>query len=101
MAGADGQVVRVASADKRGEITVTLMASSLSNDFLSAQAALDDLTGINTQPLLIKDLLGTTLISAQQAWIKKPADVEFGKEAGTREWVFECGELNILVGGSI
>lgn len=98
----DGKVTVVRSADDSGEITITLQASSLSNDYLSAKAVVQALPGpLVAEPLFIKDLLGTTLISAAQAWIKKVPDVEFGKELSNREWVFGVENLQMVVGGNL
>lgn len=99
--GADGITTRVLMADRSGEVTLNLAQSSQVNDLLSARMALDELTGLGTAPLLVKDIVGTTLITAQSAWLKKPADAEFGKEVSEREWIFVCDELLMLVGGSL
>jgi len=99
--GADGETSRVASADRSGKVTITLKQSSLSNDILSGLAALDELSGLGTGSLLIKDIAGTTLLEAQEAWISKLPSVTMGKEGSEREWVIECGELLMLVGGNV
>ena len=98
--GSDGEGARSKSNDKSGIVTLTLMQSSLSNDLLSAQALLDELSGDGIAPLLIKDLSGTTLVAAETAWIRKPSDVEFSKEITTREWIIETNALDIFVGGN-
>lgn len=99
--GADGRVTVVKSADNSGEVTITLAASSLSNDILSALATLQELGPLVPAPLMVKDLLGTTLIMGQKAWIKKVPDVEFGKELSTRDWVFGVENLQMNVGGNL
>ena len=99
--GADGEGVRSQSNDKSGIITLTLLQSSQSNDVLSASAALDELQGDGVFEILIKDLNGTTVISAETAWVAKPADVEFGKESSEREWTITTDHLEMLVGGSL
>ncbi len=101
MAGADGEVAVVQSADKRGEIVITLLQTSASNDILSAKMAAQELSGIVGEPFLAKDLLGTTLAASDACWIKKYADVELGKEVSAREWTLECNPLNLLVGGAL
>jgi hypothetical protein len=99
--GTQGDVARVRSQDKTGEVVITLQQVSETNDYLSGVLALDEKIGQSTGPILVKDLNGTTLISATIAWLKKPADTEFGKDLGPREWTFECAELKMLVGGSL
>ena len=44
-AGADGEVARVMSADKRVKITLTLQQTSRSNDVLNALLSIDHLSG--------------------------------------------------------
>lgn len=99
--GAQGDVTRVRSRNRTGTVTLTLQAASPTNDLLSAQAILDELTGLGYGPLLIKDLNGTTLVEAAVAWIKKVPAVEFGTEASGREWVFTCADLVMNIGGAI
>lgn len=98
--GADGKIARVRNADRSGKVTVRLHQTSPSNDLLSALAAIDEQSGEGVGELLIKDMNGTTLIQAQNAWIQKLPSVEFGKDASDREWVFDCDELDMAVGGA-
>jgi hypothetical protein len=98
--GADGEAARSASADKSGTVTVTLMQTSASNDFLSLALSTDEQTNLNTMPLLLKDISGRTLVQAAEGWVKKYATIELGKEIVSREWVFETGELLITEGGN-
>lgn len=98
--GGDGEGARTASADESGNVKLTLMQTSASNDFLSQQLAKDRLTNLNTGPLFVKDASGRTLVAAQEAWIKKSANVEFGKEASAREWTFESAKIEQFVGGN-
>lgn len=98
--GSDGEGVRAKSNDKGGTITLTLMQSSVSNDALSALALVDEASGNGVGPFLMKDNSGRTLCGAETAWIQKPADAEFAREATTREWVFETDLLDMFIGGN-
>lgn len=103
-AGAYGDVVRTRSHDRRGEVTITLLASSPSNDALSAFAAAGELglePDADVGPFMLKDINGTTVCLASEAWVRKPADVEGAKEHTPREWVLECAKLEMLVGGAL
>jgi hypothetical protein len=96
--GSDGNVVRSRNRNRTGSVTVTLLPSSPSNDILSTLA--DEKGGLGVYPLFIKDLSGTTLVTAPSAWVRKMAEVAFAKEASEdREWVLDCDELVIHVGG--
>jgi hypothetical protein len=98
--GSSGEGARAKSNDKSGTVTFTLMQSSKSNDELSAQALLDELSGDGIGAFLMKDNQGTTLCSAETAWLQKPADAEYAKEISDRQWVIETDVLNMLVGGN-
>lgn len=100
MVGADGESTRSKSANKSGKITLTLLASSDSNDYLSGLQAADELTGKGTFAVLIKDNFGRSLYSAATAWITKHPNAAFAKESGTREWVIETDELIAFTGGN-
>ncbi len=99
--GADGEGARSKSNDKSGTVTFTLAQTSASNDVLAAIHNTDEGTGLGVFPVQIRDLNGTTLVSAVTAWVQKPADVEFGREIATREWVLETTSLDIFPGGAI
>lgn len=99
--GAQGDVTRVRSHNRTGTVTIVLQAASPTNDLLSAQAQLDELTGLGYGPLQVTDLNGATLVLAAVAWIKKAPSIEFSTEASGREWVFECADLDMNAGGAI
>lgn len=101
--GINGEVTRSYSRDKSGEITLTLMQTSDSNDILSAAAAADEAspgTGAGIGTFQLKDLNGRTLLHADEVWVRKPADVENAKESGQREWVLDAAKLDMTVGGN-
>ena len=100
-AGADGEVARSMSADKRCKVTLTLQQTSQSNNVLNAFHDADIASGgAMTLPLMIKDLRGDTLFMAGEAWIVKKPNSEFGNEVGSREWVFETASATYTVGGN-
>jgi hypothetical protein len=85
--GADGEIARAVNSDRRCTVTLTLQQTSESNLFLSGMFDVDMLTcGGMAGPILIQDLCGETIFAASNAWIVKPADVEFSKEITTRAW---------------
>lgn len=100
-AGANGDVVRVRNRNRMGKVTITLQDASPSNDLLSAFAASDELTGLAYGALMVKDLNGTTLVQAANAWVKKMADIEYGSDAGIQEWTIQAAELEMFAGGEI
>ena len=98
--GSDGEGARAKSNDKSGTITVTLLQTSITNDFLSAHSRLDESNGEGAAPILVKDNSGRTVAQAETAWIEKPADIEFAREISNREWVFKTDNLDMFVGGN-
>lgn len=100
-AGSQGDVTRVRTRNRTGLVTITLQAESPTNDLLSTLLALDESTGAGVGPLQITNLIGTTAVESTFAWIKKPPTVEYGNEAGTREWIIACADLEMFVGGSL
>jgi hypothetical protein len=100
-AGADGEVARSMSADRRARITITMQQTSSSNDFFSGAYLADQVSGGRAPlPLTIRDLRGTTVFAAAKAWITKMPNAGFGKELGSREWILETDRADYFVGGN-
>jgi hypothetical protein len=97
--GADGDSTRVKNNNRSGHVKLTLTQVSPANDYLAASAVADELNGSGVQPVLVKDRNGTTLCAAGKCWVKKPASVQFGKDASDREWTLETNDLVIFPGG--
>jgi hypothetical protein len=99
--GADGEVCVMANSDERGTVRVTLLQSSASNDVLSGLAAVNKgstVAGLTVGKgsLQCKDLNGRMIVSAETAWVKKPADVTLGDEIQTRVWEIRCSPLKMF-----
>lgn len=101
--GTDGEVVRSLVADESGEIEITLMHTSASNNILDAISREDRLLQTGVFPVQIKDISGTTIFTCAQAWIQKDPDQEFGDDAGSRTWVlaFADNDANSVIGGNL
>lgn len=101
VSGASGESARGKSNDKSGTIELTLLQTSKTNDYLSAKMLLDE--GPNNAGKFVFGLIdanGTTIIAAEEAWVKQPPSTEFGKEIGERVWMIEAGSINMFVGGT-
>jgi hypothetical protein len=90
--GADGEVMRSRSNDNTHDVTVTLMQSSLANQYLSTCNQADRLSGAGMLPLSITDMNGTTLCFWPQAWVEVPS-WGFATEDTDRGWVFHTGQI--------
>jgi hypothetical protein len=98
--GADGEVARSVDPNATFEVTVSLSTVSTSNDYLSNMYNYDRETGNGIAPLMIKDLAGTTLFSAPEAWIANFPESAKGRTIDTQEWVFNTGQVSDpIIGG--
>ena len=100
--GADGDVARSLDPDATYEVTVSLNTTSNSNEYLSNMYNYDRETGNGIAPLLIKDLAGTTLFSAPEAWGSNMPEASRGLTVDTQEWVFHTGQVeDAIIGGLV
>lgn len=99
-AGADGEVVRYATNDKRGEIEITLQQTSSFNLTLSTLAKADELTGAGTIPVIVKDSRGNDLHVAPTAWIVQIPEAKYSKGVQVRVWRIRTDNLQNFLGGS-
>lgn len=100
--GADLHAARTLRRNKSGTITITLMQTAESNDVLSMLAQNDENAHNNDWifSLTIKDLLGRSLLFADQAFIGNDPDTSYGTEVGTREWTIEVVNVQRHDGGN-
>ena len=97
--GADGEVIRILSNDRRGTISISLLAVSASNLVLSIIANADELGGGNVIPILIKDNRGLDIHVGAEAWIVKQPDAVYNKSSEPRVWEFRVADLRMVLGG--
>lgn len=97
--GSSGEQGRSRSNDRSAVATVKLLQTSLANDALSLILQADELNGSGINPFMVKDLRGTTLILAKDAWIIKPPTQDFDRTVGSREWNIQLAEALIFSGG--
>ena len=96
--GSQGDVSVVLNANRMATVTVTLIQGSPTNDQLSKQVPDARANRLPTGTFSMKDLNGTTLVSGKNAFIRKTAKIEFGKNVTGRQWVFVIPEAEIFVG---
>lgn len=92
--GCDGEIARATSPDNSYNVKITLLQTSSTNAFLQRKYDLDNDNGNGTFPLLIKDLTGGVLFSADVAWVTKPTDRTYAKDTANREWIIDTGDAN-------
>ncbi len=98
-AGADGEVIRTLTNDRRGNIQISLQQTSSSNLVLSALANADEQTGGSVFPVLIRDNRGNDIHVAAEAWIQKQPQAIYNKSNSPRVWIIRCADLRMVVGG--
>lgn len=99
--GADGEVGRSVDPNRTFEVKVSLATSSKSNDYLSECYNKDRRTGSYMLPLTIKDLSGTTLFFAKQAWVQNFPESKRGRKIDNQDWTFNTGQVNDpVIGGN-
>lgn len=99
--GADGTVDRINKNANDFSVTITIKQTSITNDLFSAQMLLDVQGNVGVLPLTVKDLAGTTLFFARQAWIAKDPDVTYGDSLENREWRLDTGNAAEFIGGTL
>lgn len=97
--GADGEVVRIITNDRRGILVISLLPTSSSNLVLSVLRNLDEVTAGGTFPVLVQDNRGNDLHAAPEAWIIKAPDAIYNKTAAPRVWTIRAADLRMVVGG--
>lgn len=99
--GADGEVGRSVDPNRTFEVKVSLAISSKSNDYLSECYNKDRRTGSYMLPLTIKDLSGSTLFFAKQAWVQNFPESKRGRKIDNQDWTFNTGQVNDpVIGGN-
>lgn len=93
--GCDGEIVRSVSPDKTYIVKLAVLQQSDTNSFLQNCYAQDIATGDAMFPLLIKDLKGNMVFSAEAAWVVRPASRGYGRESANREWEIHTGEADL------
>lgn len=93
--GCDGEITRSISPDGSYVVKITLDQMSESNSYLQSEYNRDQQTGDAIDPIMVQDLKGGMLFSAEESWVPKPAVHGFGKQAGTREWEIHTGQATL------
>lgn len=90
--GCDGEIVRSINPDRSSTVKITLLQTSDSNSYFQEQYNRDQQSGDAIFPIMVQDLMGGLLFSADEAWVPKPSTRVFGKEGQNREWEIHTGE---------
>lgn len=93
--GCDGEYVRSVSPNNTFLVKLELLHYSATNSFLQNKYNQDQKDGTGTFPIIIKDITGGMLFNASEAWVTKPAERGYGKEANNRSWEIQTGPADL------
>lgn len=94
--GTDGEACRSMTNNRSGTFEFTLGQWSSCNSQFSALLNTDEKTGDGIIPVMIKYKM--SVYAAEKAWVQKPADQEYAREAGSRVWTLETSFLTMVDG---
>lgn len=99
--GGHGDVIDVKNPDRSGTITISIISTFNTNDFLSGLLLADESApnGTKRVPILIKDTNGKTLCTGSGR-LKGWPELDRGVEEKAVEWVFNVGNLRMFIGGN-
>jgi hypothetical protein len=103
--GADGEVARAKTNDRRTTVKVKLLQGSLGNTLLSQLRALaldpNNANGADVGTFLLKDRSsGVQLAHGDKCWIMKPPTVNLARETSEREWTLRVAITELTPEGS-
>lgn len=98
--GIKGDMFLSLSADRSGEITLKLSGLSSSNAYLESLVSLQENGADTFVPIsvLFQDTYRNDRGQASAGYLKKPADIKRGKEAGDQEWTIVVESLALDYG---
>lgn len=99
--GTDGEMTVSISADRSGTVTFRLMQTSDSNRYLSGLINAQENGAFVPIFVQFKDTRGNDFGSGTQGYIRRPANMVRGTNAGSQEWVIVVERLDMLhLGGA-
>lgn len=95
--GSQGEYSRVQNHNDVAKVTATIKMTSVTNDVLEAEHAIDVATGKNTKPLLVKSsATGKDICFIPAAFIIKRPKKDYSNKITARAWVFEGKARNTV-----
>lgn len=100
--GVDGEVARGRNSSRSVIATFKLLQTSASNLYLSTllQTDMDAPNGAGVVPLLMQDLSGNSLVSADQAWCVDFPELKYDRGVKENEWTIHTGQAIYVAGGN-
>jgi len=100
--GVDGEEARARNSDRTTECVIKLLQTSASNLYLSTllQTDMDAPNGAGVVPLLMQDISGNSIVTADQAWIVDFPELSYDRGVKTTEWTIHTGMAIYVAGGN-
>jgi hypothetical protein len=105
--GNDGTIVRYYTGETLWKISIKLLITSSTNDFLSSllnadvTASRQGLNGAGVVPFLLETLNGSMLLASPRTWITGPPEkIEIQSKPTTLEWMLEAADCIEFIGGT-
>lgn len=101
--GADGSVARSKTYSRIYTLTLSLLATAAANAVLSALVLVDEKAsnGAGVGPVLVADSGGQSIFAGSESWLEgPPKTVEYGPQAGNREWTIIVADGTMFQGGN-
>lgn len=89
--GCNGEIARSITPDDTSKLKLSLLQTSDTNAYLQNRYNYDRNTGEGMFSVLIKDMRGGLVFSAESAWVVKETTRTFGKETNNKEWEIQTG----------
>lgn len=93
--GCDGEIVRSVSPNNTYLVKLELLAYSPTSSWLQNMYNKDQADGDGSFPVTIKDLIGGMLFNSEDAWVTKPAERVYGREANNLSWEIQTASGNL------
>ncbi len=98
--GADGQGVASRIKDNRANMTLRLLQTSPSNDFLSGILTAYMAEVYTPLPIIIRDAAGNSLHGAPTSYITARPTISYGQNQTSRDWVLGALQMQSFIGSS-
>ena len=100
--GADGSPMHSLHADKSGSVSVRLLKTSPVNQKLTQMYAFQTASGANhgQNTISLSNAHTGDVITCQVVAFKRAPDLNFAKEGGFNDWIFNAGIIDRTLGGT-
>lgn len=101
--GADGSAMHSLHADQSGTVRIRLLKTSPTNALLNGLYIVQTTSSSNHGQNIIQisdTARGDVITCTEVAFAKRP-DINYAKDAGTVEWVFNAGIINYWLGAGV